>query len=308
MASIDRVRSGPSLSPGPCPVRIPAKAVRSGALDDAIPGSGHPRRLLDRPDHPAGTRPLADRVELGRKPSQLPDHLLELARPAGGARHHPLPPFHQQSQRTTRLALGRRRSNSDPGHDAFLHLLAGSDSGRCDRFADLHGPRSPSGTPEWLAGHGAAGRGRSDLLPTKPTSSQSIHPTSAAATSQGHDLAMVLGLCVAGALWLRWLLLALDRHLGKLRLPQSARLPVLGALAAAVVVAGVVLFVALDAPSYTSRQYDRFLHGSSKIGNAGDLRTRLSDPGNNGRLDQWRVAIDDGFDSVEVGWPGRRDV
>jgi O-Antigen ligase len=130
-----------------------------------------------------------------------------------------------------------------------------------------------------------------------------LHPTSSAATSQGHDLGLVLGLCVAAALWLRWLLLALDRHTGKLRLSPRARLPVLGSLAAAVAVAGVVLFVALDGPSYVSDQYDRFLHGN-KIGNARDLRTRLSDPGSNGRIDQWRVAISDGFDPSKLDGQG----
>jgi hypothetical protein len=155
----------------------------------------------------------------------------------------------------------------------------------------------------------------SGLLATVPTAAialvfsyqadklASLHPTSSAATSQGHDLALTLGLCVAAALWLRWLLLALDRHIGKLRLPPRARLPVLGSLAAAVVVAGVVLFVALDGSSYVSDQYDRFLNGN-KIGNARDLRTRLSDPGSNGRVDQWRVAISDGFDPSKLDGQG----
>jgi O-Antigen ligase len=131
-----------------------------------------------------------------------------------------------------------------------------------------------------------------------------LHPTSSAATSQGHDIGLILCICVAAALWLRWLLLALDRHIGKLRLPPRARLPVLGSLAAAVVVAGVVLFVALDGPSYVSDQYGRFLHGNNKIGNARDLRTRLSDPGNNGRIDQWRVAISDGFEPSKLDGQG----
>jgi O-antigen ligase len=130
-----------------------------------------------------------------------------------------------------------------------------------------------------------------------------LHPTSSAATSQGHDLGLILGLCVAAALWLRWLLLALDRHIGKLRLSPRARLPVLGTLAAAVLVAGVVSFVALDGASYVSNQYDRFLHGN-KIGNARDLRTRLSDPGSNGRVDQWKVAISDGFDPAKLDGQG----
>jgi O-Antigen ligase len=131
-----------------------------------------------------------------------------------------------------------------------------------------------------------------------------IHPTSAAATSQGHDLALALGICVAAALWLRWLLLALDRHIGKLRLPPRARLPVFGSLAAAVVVIGVVMFVALDGAGYASDQYHRFLHGDNKIGNARDLRTRLSDPGNNGRIDQWKVAISDGFEPSKFDGQG----
>jgi O-Antigen ligase len=156
----------------------------------------------------------------------------------------------------------------------------------------------------------------SGLLATVPTAAAALvfcyqadklaglHPASSAATSQGHDLGLVLVLCVAAALWLRWLLLALDRHIGKLRLPPRARLPVFGSLAAAVVVAGVVIFVALNGASYVSDQYDRFLHGNNKIGNTRDLRTRLSDPGNNGRIDQWRVAISDGFEPSKLDGQG----
>ncbi len=171
-----------------------------------------------------------------------------------------------------------------------------------------------------LAAYMVLGRPRallSGLLATVPTAAAAVafsyqadklaspHPTSSAATSQGHDLALVVGLCVAGALALRWLLLALDARMDRLRLPPRARLPVLGSLAAAVVVAVVVLTAALDVPGYVSDQYDRFVHGSG-VGDPSDVRTRLTDPGSNGRVEQWKVAVDDGFDPSPLLWAGGR--
>ena len=169
-----------------------------------------------------------------------------------------------------------------------------------------------------LAAYIVLGRPRallSGLLATVPTAAVALvfsyqadklaglHPTSSAATSQGHHVALVLGLCVAGALLLRLLLLALDARMDRLRLPPRARLPALGSLAAAVVVTAIVLIAALGLPSYVSRQYDRFLHGNG-VGNSRDTRTRLSDPGNNGRVDQWRVAINDGFEPSKLHGQG----
>ena len=87
-------------------------------------------------------------------------------------------------------------------------------------LVDLHRPRPAPGTPQRPAGDGADGRGRSGLLLPGRQARRSP-PTSSAATSQGHHLALVIGLCVAGALLLRWLLLALDVRMDRLRLPTA---------------------------------------------------------------------------------------
>jgi O-antigen ligase len=117
-----------------------------------------------------------------------------------------------------------------------------------------------------------------------------LNPTTPAAVAQGHDVALVVAICVVAAAALRGLLLALDQRL-KLPLPARARRR-LGVSAAALSLATVlVLSIALDLPGAAGRQYDRFVK-TGNVGNAADLRSRLTDPSNNGRLDEWKVALD----------------
>jgi hypothetical protein len=116
-------------------------------------------------------------------------------------------------------------------------------------------------------------------------------PTSAAAVAQGHDLAMVLGLCMAAAALLRLALLPLDARLGSIRLGRRTRLraAALAALATASVL--VAAAAAFDLPAKIGDQYESFTDRTAiEVGN--DPRTRLTDPGNNGRIDQWEVALD----------------
>ncbi len=116
-------------------------------------------------------------------------------------------------------------------------------------------------------------------------------PTSPAAVDQGKEVALVVGACAVTAALLRLLLLRLDSRLSLDALPARARrlLPVaLGAGA----VAAVVALVALGAPGYVGDKYDRFVErGETPVGQLGDPRTRLTDPSNNGRIDQWDVAV-----------------
>jgi O-antigen ligase len=114
-------------------------------------------------------------------------------------------------------------------------------------------------------------------------------PTSAAAVSQGHDVAVAVGLCVLGAALLRALMLLADASLKRLRLPERLRRPVTGAAWAAAVLVALVVALAADAPGWASDQYDRFVHTAS-VKTGGDLRNRFLDPGNNGRIEHWRVA------------------
>jgi hypothetical protein len=55
-------------------------------------------------------------------------------------------------------------------------------------------------------------------------------------------------------------------------------------------VAVLVAVFALHAPHALGDQYDRFIHGTRLRNYSADLRQRLTDPGNNGRVDVWRIA------------------
>jgi hypothetical protein len=94
---------------------------------------------------------------------------------------------------------------------------------------------------------------------------------------------------IAGAL--RALLLPLDGRLQALRLPERSRRTVFGAAAALAAVVAVAAAVAFDAPDRLSHQYDRFVQGDT-VSSRGDLTQRLTDPGNNGRIDLWNVSLD----------------
>jgi O-antigen ligase len=127
----------------------------------------------------------------------------------------------------------------------------------------------------------------------------SDNPTSDAAVAEGQDVALVVGLCMAGAAVLRALLLLLDA-----RLPRAPRLPrpILAGAGAAVLVAVVALAIAFDVPGEIGDQYDRFVD-PGPVGTSGDLRTRLTDPANNGRIDHWEVALN-GFEAAPVRGEG----
>src|SRR5207249_8576154 len=89
---------------------------------------------------------------------------------------------------------------------------------------------------------------------------------------------------------LRGVLLLLDRELVRIRLPDHSRARVLAGAWATSTVAVVAVLLAVGAPGYASRQYDRFVHVSVPKTKGGDYRTRLADPANNGRIDEWKVA------------------
>jgi O-antigen ligase len=111
-----------------------------------------------------------------------------------------------------------------------------------------------------------------------------------AAAAQGAELAALVGLCVLGAAVLRALLLLADRPISALRFAPRTRRALLAATAAAVAAAAVIVAAQVDLGAQVERQYQRFLVGRD-VGGEGELRARLSDTGNNGRLDMWRVAL-----------------
>lgn len=124
---------------------------------------------------------------------------------------------------------------------------------------------------------------RADLLGTD-------RYTTEAAVAQGQDAAIAIALCMAGALLLRLLLLPADGLLSRIHLPPRIRRPVIAGATASAILITVVAALTLDAPGYVDRQYEGFVDGSG-IATA-TTRDRLTNPGNNGRTDFWRVAGD----------------
>jgi hypothetical protein len=116
----------------------------------------------------------------------------------------------------------------------------------------------------------------------------SDHPTSAAAVIQGHHVAAVLAACIAGAALIRGALaFTLDRALDRVRVAADVRRRIAWTGWTALAVAFVVAVVASNGT--WRHEYHRFVNPSTP-GNASDFRTRLTDPGNNGRIPMWRVA------------------
>ena len=124
---------------------------------------------------------------------------------------------------------------------------------------------------------------RADLLATNT-------PTTAAATAQGHRVALLVAVCVACAAVLRAVCLRLDDRVERVRLAPATTRAVRTGLAATVL-AALVFLLAAGAPHWIGSQYHRFL--STKAPDAGGktTRQRLTDPSNNGRLANWKVAL-----------------
>ena len=124
-----------------------------------------------------------------------------------------------------------------------------------------------------------------DLLAT-------IDPTTAAATAQGHDLALVVAACALAAGAIRAVLLALDARVDRLTLPERLRRRELRwAVALVPALAVLVAAIALGVPGEISTRYDGFVN--ERAANAGpDVRDRLLAPGNTGRVDIWHAALD----------------
>ena len=126
---------------------------------------------------------------------------------------------------------------------------------------------------------------RANLLDTRD-------PTTPAAVSQGHRVALVAGICVLVCAGLRLLLsLSLDPRLGRpaggWHLAPRARH---GTLAGTALLALLAVF-ALGVPHAVAHDWNRFISGASTHGANGDLRQRLTDPSNDGRTELWRVAL-----------------
>jgi len=119
-----------------------------------------------------------------------------------------------------------------------------------------------------------------------------VDPTTPAAVSQGHRVALVAGICAVVCAGLRAIFAAgldprLRRIAGRALMSRHAKL---AAIAAAVVVV-LVVGLALGVPHSLERDWSRFIGGAAPRGSNGDLRQRLTDPSNDGRTALWRVAL-----------------
>jgi len=150
------------------------------------------------------------------------------------------------------------------------------------------------GAPLALAMAGAYGA--EELTGSDPTGREGI--------DEGGDLALRVGACALVALVLRAVLLPLDARLERVRVaPETRRRLGWGAVGACVLALAVGA-VAVNLPSEVSERWDSFT-SDDRVGNVEEesRRGRLSDFGNNGRLDQWEVALE-GFSSSPVTGEG----
>jgi hypothetical protein len=123
-----------------------------------------------------------------------------------------------------------------------------------------------------------------------------FNPTTPPAVAQGHHVFAVVLICVAVAIVLRGGLAALvDGWLAGFALPRYASRPPSWTAWFALAVVGAILIVGFRHP--ISHEYHAFFQ--SKPANQIVARNRLTDPSNNGRVPNWKVAIR-GFKSAPL--------
>lgn len=129
-----------------------------------------------------------------------------------------------------------------------------------------------------------------ELLLTKDPSTL----LTAAAQAQGHRVAAVVALCALAAGLIRGLLLYVDDVLVQMRPSKAVRRQVLGAGAITVAVMVFAAGAAVDAPG----KFDAFISpgqveaADTGTGSSDDLRTRLTNITDNGRIAFWTVSMD----------------
>ena len=128
------------------------------------------------------------------------------------------------------------------------------------------------------------------------------YDSSAAAASQGRHVFLVVLACAAGAAALRAAALPLDRRLEAIEIEEDNRRFLRLALSGGLVIALLLGALAADAPRRLSDARATFSEGRY-MDYSDDLRTRLTSAVDNGRIDNWRVALD-GFDTSPLHGTG----
>lgn len=127
-------------------------------------------------------------------------------------------------------------------------------------------------------------------------------PRSMAAAAQGEEVAVVVGVCIVAALALRVLGLVVDARLRRIPVSTTTRKRAATAAAAAAVVLALVAVVGLEAPAKVADQVEGFTEPGF-ASSPEDRRGRLTDVRNNGRIEQWRVALE-AFDQAPIRGDG----
>ena len=117
------------------------------------------------------------------------------------------------------------------------------------------------------------------------------YDSSAAAASQGRHVALVVLLCALAAAGLRYAARPLDRWLDRIEISREVKLVLAGGFVVALLVGAALA----RAPQRIADARETFTRGQYMTYSS-DLRTRLTSAVDNGRIDNWRVAID-GFDA-----------
>ncbi len=125
-------------------------------------------------------------------------------------------------------------------------------------------------------------------------------PSSAAAAAQGHAVALVVLICAAAAALVRWTLVLADRRLAVVTISRTARLALRAGGAGTALLAVLAVFVLLDPLGFVERKLEAFVEDTASP-STGDARDRLSQVGNNHRLDHWKVAVSAWRDAPALG-------
>jgi hypothetical protein len=112
----------------------------------------------------------------------------------------------------------------------------------------------------------------------------------AAAVSQGRTLAFVVLGCAVGAAILQVALAPVETRLNRVRLRRRPSRRTVAAALAACVLAVLAAGAVANVPHRVSQEIHRFTKGND-VAHSSDRRSRLTDVGNNGRIDHWRVAL-----------------
>ena len=152
------------------------------------------------------------------------------------------------------------------------------------------------------------------LAIVNPANALTEAPLSPEALEAGRRFARSLGFCALAAAAVRALLLPVDARLARVEVRPLARRSLLAGAAVLLVGAGTASAVALDLPAEARERYDEFNSAGARPGQTGS--SRLFSTANNGRIEQWDVALAEhrieprrgrGAGTYESAWARERD-